>query len=265
MPVVTSVNSIGRTKPGATTLLTGSAPAGGNATVAMAYQRFGRGKAIAFPIQDSWLWRMDASVPVGDPAYATFWRQTLRWLVNDVPERVAVATAADHASPNEPLPVIAEVLDSAFRGENGVGAMANIITPSGAEQQIPLRWSGTRDGQYEGTLIPTERGVYGVTVTTKSMADTIVSDTTFVAVAEPTVESFGAEQHAALLERIADETGGRYYTPAQAADVANDMVYSEGGNTMIQRLDLWDMPIVFVALLLLAGGEWAYRRVRGLA
>jgi hypothetical protein len=34
---------------------------------------------------------------------------------------------------------------------------------------------------------------------------------------------------------------------------------------VVQRLDLWDMPIVFVVLLALAGGEWAYRRSRGLA
>ncbi len=265
MPVVTSVNTIARAKPGATTLLTGSAPDGGDPTVAMAYQRYGRGKAIAFPIQDSWLWRMDASVPVEDATYATFWRQTLRWLVSEVPERSTVATAADRAGVNEPLPVTAEVLDGAYRGVNGVSATATVIAPSGARQQIPLGWSGTRDGQYLGTLTPTERGVYGIQVTAQSAADTIVSDTAFVSVIDPTVESFGAEQHAALLKRIAEETDGRYYTPEQAADVANDLVYSEGGNTVVQRLDLWDMPVVFVALLLLAGGEWVYRRARGLA
>jgi hypothetical protein len=208
---------------------------------------------------------MDATVPVGDPAYATFWRQTLRWLVSDAPERATVATATDHAVPNEPLPFTAEVLDSAFRGENGVDASATVIAPSGAEQQVPLRWSGTRDGRYEGSVTPTERGVYAITVTTRAAGDTLSSDTTFVAVADPTVESFGAEQHAALLKRIAEETGGHYYTPAQAADVASDLVYSQSGNTMVQRLELWDMPIVFVTLLVLVGGEWAYRRARGLA
>ena len=119
MPVVTSVNSIARAKPGATTLLTGSAPDGGDRTVVMAYQRYGRGKAIAFPIQDSWLWRMDASIPVGDPTYGTFWRQTLRWLVSDVPERVTVAMATDHAGVNESLPVNAEVLDKGYPASRG--------------------------------------------------------------------------------------------------------------------------------------------------
>jgi uncharacterized membrane protein len=265
MPVVTTVNRIPRAKPGATTLLTGSAPDGGDRTVVMAYQRYGRGKAIAFPIQDSWLWQMDASMPVGDPTYRTFWQQTLRWLVSDVPERATVAMATDHAGVNEPLPLNAEVLDRGYHGVNGVSATATIIAPSGAEQQIPLGWSGARDGQYQGALTPTERGVYRVRVTALSAADTIASDTAFVSVIDPTVESFGAEQHAALLKRIAEETSGHYYTTAQAANVANDLVYSNSGNTVVQRLDLWDMPIVFVVLLALAGGEWAYRRSRGLA
>ncbi|HEU6450537.1 MAG TPA: glutamine amidotransferase [Gemmatimonadaceae bacterium] len=265
MPVVTSVNRITRAKPGATTLLTGTAPDGGDASIVMAFQRYGRGKAIAFPIQDSWLWQMDASMPVGDPTYRTFWRQTLRWLVSDVPERVTVAMATAHAGVNEPLPMSAEVLDRAYRGVNGVSATVTVIAPSGAEQQLPLAWSAARDGEYQGALTPTERGVYRVRVTARSAADTIASDTAFVSVIDPTIESFGAEQHSALLKRIAEETGGHYYTPAQAANVANDLVYSNSGNTVVQRLDLWDMPIVFVVLLALAGGEWAYRRSRGLA
>ena len=265
MPVVTSVNSITRAKPGATTLLTGSAPEGGDASIVMAFQRYGRGKAIAFPIQDSWLWQMDAAMPVGDQTYKTFWRQTLRWLVSDVPDRLTVDVASDRAGVNEPLPVAADVMDKGYHGVNGMSATATIIAPSGAEQHIPLGWSGARDGQYQGGLTPTERGVYRVQVTARSAADTITSDTAYVSVIDPTVEAFGAEQHAAVLKRIAEETGGRYYTPAQAADVANDLVYSDSGNTVVQRLDLWDMPIVFVVLIALAGGEWAYRRSRGLA
>jgi hypothetical protein len=208
---------------------------------------------------------MDAGVPVGDPTYKKFWQQTLRWLVSDVPERVTVAMATDHAGVNEPLPVNAEVMDRGYRGVNGASATATVVAPSGAEQQIPLGWSGAHDGQYQGALTPTVRGVYRVQVTARSATDTTTSDTSFVSVTDPTVESFGAEQRAALLKRIAEETGGRYYTPAQAADVANDLVYSNSGNTVVQRLDLWDMPIVFVVLLALAGGEWAYRRARGLA
>ena len=265
IPVVTSVNRVTRAKPGASTLLTGAAPAGGDAGIVLAYQRYGKGKAIAFPIQDSWLWQMDASVPVGDPTYQTFWRQMLRWLVNDVPERITIATAADHAGINEPLQIDAGVTDKAYRDVNSADVTATIHAPSGAEQQVPLEWLVTRDGAYRTTFTPSERGVYRLQVTAKSRTDTVTSDAAFVSVGDVNTESFGAERHTSLLRRIAEETGGRYYTAASAMALANDLVYSQRGNTVVQRLDLWDMPIVFVLLLALVGGEWGYRRARGLA
>src|SRR5438876_7187026 len=65
MPPVTSVNSVRQAKPGATVLLTGLDNRRQDQIV-LAYQRYGRGKALAMPIQDSFLWRMDAKVPVAD-------------------------------------------------------------------------------------------------------------------------------------------------------------------------------------------------------
>ena len=52
-----------RSKPGATVLLTGVDNREQDQVV-LAYQRYGRGKALALPIQDSWLWQMDAKMPV---------------------------------------------------------------------------------------------------------------------------------------------------------------------------------------------------------
>lgn len=138
MPVVTSVNSVGRARAGATTLLTGSPPGGGDRTIVLASQRYGRGTAIAFPIQDSWLWQMHADVPVGDMTYTSFWRQMLRWLVNDVPGRVTIAVAGDHVGVNEPLPVDVTVTDKAFLAVNSAEATATIRAPSGSVRELPL-------------------------------------------------------------------------------------------------------------------------------
>jgi len=32
-----------------------------------------------------------------------------------------------------------------------------------------------------------------------------------------------------------------------------------------EQKDLWDMPVIFLILVGLMAGEWAYRRARGLA
>jgi len=59
MPTVSAVNQVRSVKPGATILLTGTTESK-QEQVVLAYQRYGRGKSLAFPVQDSWMWKMDA-------------------------------------------------------------------------------------------------------------------------------------------------------------------------------------------------------------
>jgi hypothetical protein len=70
---------------------------------------------------------------------------------------------------------------------------------------------------------------------------------------------------ASLLERIADETGGRFYTPETVSRLPEDLSYTQGGATVLEQKELWDMPIVFLLLVGLVGSEWGYRKMRGLA
>jgi hypothetical protein len=78
-------------------------------------------------------------------------------------------------------------------------------------------------------------------------------------------EFFGSQMRAPLLRRIADETGGRFYTTANAASLAEDIAYAGRGATVQEERDLWDMPAVFLLLVGLLAAEWIYRRWRGLA
>jgi hypothetical protein len=68
-----------------------------------------------------------------------------------------------------------------------------------------------------------------------------------------------------LLQRIADETGGEFYTPETVQRLPEDMSYTEGGTTVRERRDLWDMPALFLLLIGLVASEWGYRKLRGLA
>ena len=67
-----------------------------------------------------------------------------------------------------------------------------------------------------------------------------------------------------LLQRVADETGGRFYTPENVATLPEDISISGAGVTLTEEHDLWDMPVIFLMMLLLMGAEWGFRRIRGL-
>ena len=263
MPPVTSVNRIGRARPGATVLLTGEPTKGGDRQIVLAYQRYGRGKAIVFPVQDSWQWQMLNDV--GDVTFESYWRQLLRWLVSDVPSRVMVAAASDQAAPGDPVGLNAEISDKTFLKVNNAEAVARVTSPSGNVSEMPLEWSVTRDGEYKASFTPSEKGLYRVDVRARMGTDSIVSDPSYVASGDLSTEYFGAEMRAPLLKRIADETGGRFYTGDNVAQLAKDIVFTDAGNTVVDRKDLWDMPIVFLLILVLVTSEWGYRKLRGLA
>jgi len=62
------------------------------------------------------------------------------------------------------------------------------------------------------------------------------------------------------LEKLASETGGRYYRAADAGRLANDITFSDAGITLRETRDLWDMPAAFFLALLLRCSEWLLRR-----
>jgi len=289
LPTVTSVNFLRGLKPGAVVLLNGVVPDGQRAEgpsghvrryeqPVLAYQRFGKGLAIALPVQDTYQWKMDATIPVDDQTFVTFWRQLLRWITSDVPNRVTVTSQSDVASVREPISLTADVADSGFVMRNDAHVVAHLTTPSGAKRDIPMEWAVDRDGEYRATFTPDEAGNYQIVADAgpasgaKTVPDTTrdrmaASDPTFVRVnpAEQASREFvDAEMRASLLQRISRETGGKFYTPSTVSSLPEDIALSKRGVTVVNQMDLWDMPFIFLMLVGLVCAEWAYRKKRGL-
>jgi len=76
-------------------------------------------------------------------------------------------------------------------------------------------------------------------------------------------ENFHTSQNRDLLEKLSEQTGGRYYRPQDASKLAGEISYSEAGITSRETRDLWDMPIVFLLALCMRGSEWLLRRKWG--
>jgi uncharacterized membrane protein len=268
MPEVSSVNPIHAVKPGATSLLQATDRQKQDQIV-LAYQRYGRGKAVALPIQDSWLWRMDAKIPVEDTTFAVFWRRLLRWVVDGVPDAVNVTTNQDRVEPGEAVKITADVFDPAYVEVNDSQVIATVTSPSGKKMELPMEWTISRDGEYKASFVPDEQGVYDVKVdaarTTAGQSKTVGSNNVHVRVSAGDAEYFDAAMRGSLLRRIADDTGGRFFTPANVAALPEAVTYTGRGVTVVEERDLWDMPIVLFALLGLLAAEWGFRRVRGLA
>ncbi len=264
LPPVISVNPIRQVKPGATSLLRG-VDENGRESIALAYQRYGRGKTLAFPIYDSWAWQMDAKIAVEDMTHETYWRQLMRWLVDGVPDQVELTSSPEQVEPGETVTLIAEVSDPGFLEVNDASVMAHVTGPKGQAIDVPLQWTGERNGEYRGTFTPSENGSYETRVEASRSGATLGTSVGHVRVAPSDSEYFDAAMRAPLLRRISEETGGVYYTPQTVASLADDVKYTGRGITTVEERDLWDMPIVLFLLLSVMLAEWSYRRVRHLA
>jgi hypothetical protein len=264
LPGVTSVNQVRALKPGATALLTGTDEAR-REQVVLAFQRYGRGKALALPIQDSWNWQMDVKMAVEDMTHENFWRQMLRWLVDGVPGPVELTMTPDRVEPNERVTLTANVADSTFVEVNNAHVTGHVTAPSGKVIDVPMQWTGDRNGEYRASFEAEEEGVHKATVEATREAHAIGDTAGYVRAAPDDGEYFDAAMRTPLLRRIADETGGRFYTRENVSSLAEDLKYSGRGVTVVEERELWDMPIVLVLLVGCVLGEWSFRRARGLA
>lgn len=264
LPELTTVNSVDAVKPGATTLLS-AADASRRERPVLAFQRFGRGKSAAFTPQDSWLWQMHASISVEDQTHETFTRQLLRWLVDGVPERVELTISADRVEPGEGVTITAEVADPSFVPASDAAVTAVVTAPDGTASTVPLTWNGQRDGTYTGTLATGAPGWYEVRVEAMRAGTSLGVSTAHVNAGPGDAEYLETTRQMPALQRLADDTGGRAYTPETASALIEDVQYTGRGVTTVEERELWNAPLMLLLLLGLLSAEWGYRRAVGLS
>ena len=269
LPAVSTTNLVVELKPGATEFLEGKVVSGaGPATdrVVSAFQRYGRGRSMALAVQDTWLWQMDATVSLEDQSHETFWRQMLRWIVADTPDPVEAAPEQESVEAGETAVVAATVADAGFVEVNGAEVVARITAPAGDVRVAPMEWSVEEDGRYVASFVPESDGIFEIAVEAAGRDSTVFgSARTSVRVA-PSVEEYrDPHQRRSLLERVAEETGGRYYALETVGRLPEDLRFAGEGVTVREERDLWDMPFLFLLMAGLLAGEWGYRRKRGLA
>src|SRR5207237_251064 len=113
MPAFHTLSQAGGIKPGAVVLAEVRDSADRTAP-ALVVQRFGKGRVATLLIADLWRWGLRRAEPEQNDLDRA-WRQTVRWLVADVPGRVDIFTRprADSTAPAVELRV--QVRDAEYR------------------------------------------------------------------------------------------------------------------------------------------------------
>lgn len=263
LPLLTEYNHVAEAKVGAIVLAEGVPEVGRDRPVLLAYQRYGRGRTMAFTTASSWRWQM--GLDSQDLTHETFWRQMLRWLVTSSPDPVMVSAEKDSYVPGETVRLFADVSDTAFERMNNADVTGRVIDPEGNAQVVRFEWTGLEDGTYQGTVSGTVPGIYTLDVEASYGDEAIGTDESTFQVRDRPVEFYNAALDRRFLESVADQSGGRYYPLEDIGDIPDDAVYVDSESAVIEQRELWDVPALFMLLTLSLGGEWFWRKTKGMA
>jgi uncharacterized membrane protein len=257
MPQMANYQEAGDPKPGATVLLV-STPAGKRKTPLLVTENYGRGRTVLFSTEGSWRWKM--WLPHDDKTHATFWQQILRHLVTDTPGQVTASTPKSVLSDETKVPLRAEVRDKQYKPVTNAKVQARFMAPDGASATVELTPQPLEEGIYSGEWTAEKPGSYVADIIAGREQEEIGRDVVTFRREDGVAENFHTSQNRELLEKLSEQTGGRYYKPGEASKLANEISYSEAGISTRETRDLWDMPAIFLLALGILACEWLLRR-----
>jgi uncharacterized membrane protein len=267
MPYLMDYQDPGAPKPGAAVLANIITPDDRRLPL-LTTESYGRGRTAIMATGGSWRWQM--SSPLGDTAHNLFWQQLLRWLLSDTPGRVTASVPAQVLLDNGAVTLTAEVRNQQYNPAADAKVEAHILGPSGVSALVEMTPVADNPGQFQAAWSAPKTGSYLTEVTaqrtdpdTRTLKELGRDVITFQRM-DGVAENFHTEQNRELLERLAAQTGGQYWKPADLGKLAGSIPFSEAGVTMRETRDLWDLPLVFLALLLLRFSEWWLRRAWGI-
>ena len=259
LPDLADFQHLDGVKPGALTLL--EALVEGRNEPLLVQQRFGLGNAYILASGGTWRWQMQ--LPHEDLRHETFWRQLLQALATSAPENVSLTADRVFYGDQSEVKLRAEVKDKEFQPSAEATVKVEVSDGLGPPTTVEMTPVAGERGVYEAAYQTENSGVYRFMASAQAGEETLGSSRFAVRREDGVVEHFNVQQNRPLLERLAAATSGRYFPLGDVEQLREAVSFSEAGTVERQVLDLWSMPIVFLLLLVLKGGEWLLRLVWG--
>lgn len=252
LPEIADYQAIGSLKPAATVLL--NAQIEQSERPLLVTQPYGKGQTYIMATGGTWRWQM--SLPSEDQRHETFWRQLLREMVINTPDRFRLVTdvTADTVRLN------AELLDESFKPERDLKLSAIVSAPDGSSATLELHPAADLPGIMTTTFEAEQSGLYTIEAISRRNDEPVESVRVAVHHDSGMAEYFSLRKNQALLQQLADATGGRNWSADQLDELVQTISYSPAGITEQKKYPLWDAPLVFIVLLLLKALEWSLRR-----
>ena len=263
MPGFKAVNRVHAVKPGASVLANVQTTAGASRP-ALIVQSFGRGRTMALVIGDLWRWHLRRREGAESDLEKS-WRQIVRWLVADVPQRVEVETRRPAERQAGAQRIAVRVRDEKFEPLDNAAVRVRVKTPDGREIELAAQAAERRSGEYETTFAATAPGAYRAEVVVVAADASEVGRRETGWVVEPAIDELRTlRPNRSLLTQLAAATGGELVTADRLDRFVGDLP-----NRKIPIVESWTYPLwhqwtVFSFAIGCLVGEWGLRRWKGL-
>lgn len=249
LPDLVDYQPLGVLKPAAQTILEFVDRGNGQALPLLVTQPYGLGQVAVFASASTWRWQM--RTPEDDDRHGRFWRSLLAILAEQAPQPVQIDVSAGQAE----LELRIRLRDEEFVPLPVSDLSATSTSPDGRVTAVELHPTG-RPGEVAGVLNSAQPGVHQIVT---RLPDG-VEERRFVRVGGGNREYQQPLQNAALLQRLARDSGGEYWTPESVSQLPDAIRFASAGVRERELLPLWNLPLWLMLLIVLKLADWLLRR-----
>lgn len=252
----------------------------GKPAIVLAVQQYAQGRTAAFAADTTIQWTTAMAALGKDSPYNRFWGQMVRWLAGqeDLAKKsgpsVTSMLAKDRYKLNETVALKSAVTDKLGQSTQYAQAWAEITSPDGKTEHVPMGANKDQIGVYDGTYKPTMAGTYKIRFgASKDKLDLGHDDITF-SINQIAAESERTAADEATMSEIARITHGR--TPiglegiakladALIAEIPRDTLGTRTVTGLWHPQSTWPTPLALGHLLAIfffaaIAAEWFLRR-----
>jgi len=212
------------------------------------------------------LWRWDLllwGAGKTNAVYTRFIANLLRWLIAEEEKKlVRLRPDKEIYRSGEEVRFIGQVFTADYQPLDNAEVTVQVQSKGGARSEVMLE--GVGEGRYEGRFQAVAPGEYQFTGAAKLKDRTLGSDAGKFSVEEFRIEFQETRMREDLLKAIAAQSGGKYYTPEQVADLAKDLHVAPQMVVQSRESEVWNKAPLLVAFIVLLSAEWFLRKRKGM-
>jgi hypothetical protein len=215
------------------------------------------------------IWRWQLLSDAGSPQAQLLERMlihSVRWLTTrEDDRRIRVQPSKDVFTSQEPVEFTAQVYDENYQPADD--AQIEVQAAQGKESSMVVL-NSIGNGQYRAAFDQLPEGDYQFAARVQSGGKTLATSRGIFSIGGANAEYFETRMNQALLQQIAEHTGGKYYVPAAMAALPQDVAalsnFKPRELTRTAEIELWNSRWILALVVLLFSLEWFLRKLHGM-